>query len=436
MFAPVETRLRRRRWIAVVSIGWLVSLLPPLLGWRARPLPPLDFATYQRASEALARGDSPYGSPEHALAVWRSLHADERALEAADADGRGRQELQAQHARPLRPGPYVYPPTLARLVGSLHVSATAGLAVAALSTVSFAGLWIAAAPASPLWLVAAFASWDVLATLWGGNVELPLLFVTLAAAWLTHRRKPLLAAPLVALALLVKPFYVCFFVAFAALASTSSAARRRELVALGVATGVVVACEVLAWPPALRVAAAAYLRDPIRYQFLVLPPIEQSPMSIWNRTPLQAFVVWGLPAATAQWVALVLWLALVAVTLALVRRRSLGFPVCFALALTLLYLGRPIGWGLLYFELVVGVAVWPSLVDARARLLLIGAIGALMASHWAAALRTAAGGGMAFVTQQRPRWPWETFVVLPAGWLLVLRAARLAPSSNCESEGK
>lgn len=409
-----------------LAVLWLVTLLPGLVGVTARPTPPFDFLSYREAADALARGASPYLTPTQTLDIWRAVHADEGALFSAYREGRGPEVLRE---RPQRPGPYIYPPTLARIVGALHVSAVAFSIATVLSLVGFAWLWLRASGAAPGWALAVAGSWDVTAMIYGGNIELLLLFVTLVVAWALWARRPLVAAPLIALALLVKPFYVLAFVVLALVALVTMPERVATMRTLAVTAALAIALVVvdaLAWGAPLRAETLAYLRRPFDYLWFVLPVAEQTPMSIWNRTPLQAFITFGLSTATAQALALGLWLLLSGVTVWQVRGRRLTFPVAFALAFTLLYLGRPVGWALLYFELVVGVVAWPTL-GRGGRVALAAAGLALMASHWAALVRTAAGAGMPFLTLQRPELPWETLLVLPAGWLLVLRAALRYP---------
>ncbi len=144
-------------------------------------------------------------------------------------------------------------------------------------------------------------------------------------------------------------------------------------------------------------------------------------MSAWNRTPLQALISAGLPVATAEALAVVLWLLLLGITVWVVRRRQLSFSRTWAFAFILLYWGRPVGWGLIYLELVLVSSAWPSL-PRWGRLLLLAFVAALMASHWWALVLTARGEGMPLLTLQRADLPWETWLVLPLSWLLVLRA--------------
>ncbi len=86
-------------------------------------------------------------------------------------------------------------------------------------------------------------------------------------------------------------------------------------------------------------------------------------------------------------------------------------------------LGRPVGWTLVYLDLVVCVAAWPALTRAGRALLLVGVV-ALLLSHWAALALTGLGEGLPLLTLQPADRPWETWLVLPAAWALVLWAAR------------
>ncbi|HET9224084.1 MAG TPA: hypothetical protein VFO07_16340, partial [Roseiflexaceae bacterium] len=126
--------------------------------------------------------------------------------------------------------------------------------------------------------------------------------------------------------------------------------------------------------------------------------------------------------ATSEVLAGILWLLLLGITIWIVRRRRLSFSLTWALAFMLLYWGRPVGWGLIYLELVLLSSTWPSL-PRWGRLLLLAVVAALMVSHWWALVLTARGEGMPLLTLQRADLPWETWLVLPLSWLLVLRAA-------------
>jgi hypothetical protein len=90
--------------------------------------------------------------------------------------------------------------------------------------------------------------------------------------------------------------------------------------------------------------------------------------------------------------------------------------------LLLLYWGRPIGWTLAYLEIVLVGTLRPGWRHWQRALLLLGMV-ALMLSHWWALVLTARGAGMPLVTLQQPEIAWETWLVLPLSWWLVLAAA-------------
>ncbi len=186
---------------------------------------------------------------------------------------------------------------------------------------------------------------------------------------------------------------------------------------------VLLAGEVIRWGPALRGDAVRYLAHTLDAQWFVLPVAAQTPMSAWNRTPLQALIALGLPVASAQFVAILVWLAALAASAWFVRSRRLSFAPAFALAFVSLYLGRPVGWTLAYLDLVVCVVAWPALSRAGRALLLVGVV-ALLLSHWAALVLTGLGEGLPLLTLQPADRPWETWVVLPLAWALTVWAAR------------
>ena len=236
-----------------------------------------------------------------------------------------------------------------------------------------------------------------------------------------------LAAVLVAFVVLAKPFYVLFFIAFGVvLLLAGGEPRRATRRTLGAVSGLVLALlagEVIRWGPALRGDAVRYLTYTLDAQWVVLPVTQQTPMSAWNRTPLQALIALGLPAAPAQLVAGLVWLAALTASAWVVRDRRPSFAQAFALAFALLYLGRPVGWTLVGLDLVVCVAAWPALPRAGRALLLVGVL-ALLASHWAALVLTGLGDGLPLLTLQPADRPWETWLVLPLAWALGVWAAR------------
>lgn len=406
--------------------AWLLLQFPTFVGLAERGQSPIDFLAYRIAANAVQQGNSPYPIPEASRRIWQYFHQSERELLQASSRGAGEQALRELAARPQQPGPYLYPPTLALLIAQLHISALAFAALTMLAILGFVWLWLRSTGSHPAWLLLSIGSFDVLASLNGGNVELLLLFATLLAGWLLWRHRGLLAAPLISFVLLVKPFYVLFFIAFGLLHLVSHPESIRinvKTVALAlVATLAIVAVEVYRWGAALQSATLDYVLHAVDYQWFVLPLAEQTPMSAWNRTPLQALVSAGLALATAQSIALALWLLLLGITVWVVRPCRLTFPLTWALAFMLLYWGRPVGWGLIYLELVLLTTVWPTM-HRRGKLLLLAAAVALMGSHWWALVLTARGEGLPLLTLQRADLPWETWLVLPLSWLLVLLAA-------------
>ncbi len=389
----------------------------------------MDYLTYQRAAAALARGASPYQTPAQSRALWRSYHRLDAAIRAAHT-------LRAAGSDPSTrtpPGPYLYLPTLALVVWQLHLTAAPWEVLDLACVVAFPLLLLRWARASWWWLLLVAGSWDVWATYSGGNVEALLLVGTLVAARLLWPPRPLgpaavpLAAVLVAFVVLAKPFYVLFFVAFGlVLLLAGSEPRRATLRTMSAVAGLaalLLAGEVIRWGPTLRGDAVRYLAHTLDAQWFVLPVTQQTPMSAWNRTPLQAFITLGLPAAPAQLVAALVWLAALGASAWLVRGRRLSFAPAFALAFALLYLGRPVGWTLVYLDLVVCVVVWPSLPRAGRAVLLVAVL-ALLASHWVALVLTGLGEGLPLLTLQPADRPWETWLVLPVAWALTVWAAR------------
>jgi hypothetical protein len=422
--------LPRLPWVVLVL--WLVALVPVFAGATAPGRNLVDFLSYRLPAEALLRGESPYLTPAESRAVWRAFHQTEADLLAASAAGRGPEALRALAGRPLRPGPYVYPPTLALLVAQLQLTDRVFALLLGLAIVGFVAIWLRSTGAAAAWLLLVVTSWDVLASWTGGNVEHLLLAGTLVAALLLWTRQGFFASIPVAFVLLVKPFYALFFVAFALLQLRAAPGRARLAVlrthlAAALGTLLLVALEVQRWGPRLRAEALEYLRSGTERLWLVLPVAEQTPMSAWNRTPLQVMVGVGVPppAATAQ--ALILWLLLLGVTLLLAAPARLTWPRCWALAFVLLLLGRPVGWGLIYLDLIVLTVLWPRF-GAAPRAALLAAALALQASHWAALALAAQGRGLPLLTLQSAAFPWETLLVLPLCWALLLYDAAHPPA--------
>lgn len=418
---------RRHRWFVgllwSVFVLWLLAQLPSFIELARQGRSPIDFLAYDRAAQALQGNQSPYQPPEEVRKIWRRFHQAEQDLYAASAQGQGTATLREQQLRPQQPGPYVYPPSLALLLMQLHIDARIFAGLLMLSILGFAWLWLHETKSHPLALLLLMCSLEVITSLHGGNVELLLLFATLLAAWLLWRHQGLFAAPLITLVVVIKPFYALFFVAFGLFQLIGQDVPVRQVLRnVAITAGVVLmllTLEVGRWGAALREEALFYFRHALDYQWFVLPVAEQTPMSIWNRTAMQSLVSAGINASAAQWLALALWAIAVGMTLWWVRGLRLDFPLVFALAFVLLYWGRPVGWGLIYLESVVLLVLWPSVQSWRRWLLTLIVI-ALMASRWWALILTAQGYGMPLFTLQRADLPWETWIVLPGSWLLLL----------------
>ncbi|HEY0738781.1 MAG TPA: glycosyltransferase family 87 protein [Herpetosiphonaceae bacterium] len=417
----------RHRWLSGLMWGffglWLLAQLPGFIAQSRQGRSPIDFLAYDLAAQAIQRDQSPYQPPEETQKIWRAFHQDEQDVIAASAQGQGAQVLREQQARPQQPGPYVYPPSLALLIMQLHIDGPVFAVLLGLAIAGFAWLWLRETKSRAVALLLLIFSLEVLTSLQGGNVELLLLFATLLGAWLLWHQRGILAAPLIALVVVIKPFYALFFVAFGLFQLRGQAIpARRSLRTLATAAGVallLVMLEIVRWGAELRAETLFYLRHALDYQWFVLPVAQQTPMSIWNRTPMQALMSAGLSAPAAQLLSLALWAIGVGVTLWASRSQRLDFPLAFALAFVLLYWGRPVGWGLIYLEFVVALVLWPSLQPRRRWLLLLVVI-ALMASRWWALILTARGYGMPLMTLQSAALPWETWIVLPGSWLLLL----------------
>lgn len=417
---------------------WLLAPIALVVDSTGRGRVPIDFLAYQRAAEEIAKGQSPYATAEESREIFRSFNRLESELQAAQARGEGRVFLRETNARPQQPGPYVYPPTLALWINQFNLDGVVFTGVIMASVLGFVLIWFRETGAHAGWLLLVIGSWDLLVTIWGGNVELVLLFATLAAARLLWGHRLIWATPLIAYVVLIKPFYALFFVSFLLLQAVQPRSAEREspkpLMAAGGILLLLLAAELYRWGPDLRAEALAFYLNAGDAMWTALPLAEQSPLSVWNRTPLQGLINLGLALLPAQVAALGLWGLFLGVSLWLARRASLNFPLAFGLALTLLYWGRPAGYGFNYLELVVAIAVWPSLVRWQRLALLVVSAG-IMGSRWWAFAETIRGENLSFLTMQTAAWPWETWLVLPFFWFLLLWAITHSRGSDQDLAG-
>lgn len=404
---------------------WLLGSVAFVVDSAQRGIVPIDFLAYQRAAEAISKNQSPYATAGESREIFRSFHRLESELQAAQALGKGRDVLREFATRPQQPGPYVYPPTLALLINQFNLDGVAFTAVIMASVLGFVLIWFRATGAHPGWLLLVIGSRDLSATLLGGNVELLLLFTTLAAGRLLWDHRLIWATPLIAFVVLTKPFYALFFVTLLLLWAVQLRGTEQENPrALMVAAGILLlllTAELYRWGPDLRAEALVFYLNAGDAMWTALPLAEQSPLSAWNRTPLQGLINLGMAATGAQVTALGLWVLFLGVSLWLARRTALNFPLAFGLAMTLLYWGRPAGYGFNYLELVVSIVVWPSLVRWQ-RLAVLVLMAGIMGSRWWALVETLRGENLSLLTMQTVAWPWETWLVLPFFWLLLLWA--------------
>jgi hypothetical protein len=415
---------------------WLAVEALVALRFADRGVNPVDFLSYARAAAALERGESPYLAPSESRAIWHSYHAIEGELLSAHRRGEAEAALREVFSRPPTPGPYQYPPTLALLIAQLGFSGLFFVMLTIFAVGGFAWLWMRSTGAHPAWLLLLPWSRDVSASIQGGNVEIVLLLIALLVARLIWDGRLLAAAPLVAFALLIKPFYLILFVPLLLLryfsrTTTPGISLRPFLLAASIVL-ILLALEALRWGASLRAQTLDFFLNAGDSLWFALPIAEQTPMSAWNRTPLQVLVNAGASLGLSQAAAAGLWIALLAITLRQSYRTTVTFPLAFALALALLYMGRPVGWGFIYLEWVALIAVWPHLTRWP-KMLLLTAVLAVMATRWLAMYLTLRGAGLPLLTLQSANIPWETLVVLPLAWLLPLWAMRALPAPQGRS---
>jgi hypothetical protein len=251
------------------------------------------------------------------------------------------------------------------------------------------------------------------------------LFAVLLAAWLLWHRRPFLAAPVIALILLIKPFYALFFAAFVGLhliGQPADAARTlRSAVLAGLSAAGLVGLEVLRWDPKLRLETLHYFLHASDYLWFSLPPGDAPLMSKLTITPLQALITAGVPLSLAQGIALGLWVLLTGLTFWCLRGVRLGFPLVFAFSLVLVYWGRPVGYFWTYLEFVLFLAVWPALKRWE-RIAVLGGLVLHRLWIWIGLLGNTSGPRLLPSLGLDPAL--EIWVVPLAAWLLLVWAAR------------
>jgi hypothetical protein len=403
-----------------IFIAWWIILA---LGLKAITLDvdelPVDYRTYASAVELLRTTESPYVGPDTVQENWRSMH--QSALAAF-----GPQEGASNNAEAVS-GPYLYPPSLALALDQSGLSAFQYLAMLTVATIALCVGWLRFSPDQSLfWLIAMAGSIDLIAIFLGGNIEILLIALSLFACRLIWRHHALWAAPLIAAVILVKPQYALLFLAFGCLSAFTGSPVRPVLRKIGVSAAIVlllIVLEAQRWPEPAWADFFIYVAEPSAMQYFALSPEAQWPMSIWNRAPLQVFLNLGLTFEMAQALSIGVCLLLLAASVILLRGRNLSFSAAFSLAYILLLFGRPITWSMPMLAIFTLTAVWP-LLPRSGRLALAAVALIVGATHWVAFALFAAGVSPGLLTLQRPGFPWETLVILPGAWVVVVLGAR------------
>jgi hypothetical protein len=409
----------------LVVAGWTVVWVGIAITSIDSGIIPMDFQTYRVAAQAIYSGRDPYPSSSQSLLIWQSVHRFATQLPRSDGILMRFEELAQDTARPELHGPYLYPPTLAQVITLPGVDAKTFTLAAATSAAIFFLLWRRVSNCADWWVLTTLGSLDVVVLVGFGNVELILLLAALVAARLLWTRHPFLASPLITLTCVVKPFYLILFVSIALMDLLSQ--RRPTRLSLqmyttaGFASLALGVIEVLRWGPALQQAALDFFLNSLSTQWFTLPADQQVPMSIWNRTALQGFVSAGMAPTASELAALATYSGALALTLIRIRGARPEFPVIFALGVTLLYWARPVGWGLAYMALLVPTSIWRE-SGTRLRTALITVACGLLLSQWWALAMTATTAGLPQITLQPAGFAWETWIVLPSSWLVLMIA--------------
>jgi len=292
-----------------------------------------------------------------------------------------------------------------------------------IALIGFSWLWLREGRNHAIWLLLIVVSAEVTITIAGGNAEMLLMLCALGSAWLIWQGKSWWAIPLIAFAALIKPFYVFFFASFGLiLLANNQLDRRKTLVSLVIAaTGslILIGIDVAFWGDFLRSEALIYVQNSLDYTWFNLPLESQSPLNIWNRSAMQGFINAGLDASLAQQLSIVTWMMLLGVTLWCSYSVKLSFRLCFALALVLFYWVRPVGWGFVFLEVVILLAVWAYLKRwERIGLTLVMVVLAL--SRWVVLGQTGQGQSLNLFTLHSAEFPWEIWLLLPGCWLILI----------------
>ncbi|MBM7845485.1 hypothetical protein [Herpetosiphon giganteus] len=405
-------------------VGWMIFGMWVAFGYsvvyqnQQRGIASVDFQSYALAAERMQHQANPYPAIAEAQAMWRSVHQwEQRILNAPDPAAKLAVKAQYDQVGQIV-GPYLYPPTLAQAVAKLQITSLGMAAILSMATLGFVAFWLYLTKQSSAWTMLVMLSLECMLGIVSGNVEVLLLLGSLLGGYWALYHSRLAAALIIALLLLIKPFYGLFFVALAALAycnMADSAARQdliKRIASIAVLALGLIGLEIWRWDSALRHETFNYLANTLEYQWFNFAVAEQSPMSMWNRTVLQGLINLGLNPNSAQILALGLWLLGLVASCWLVWRKQVGFPLLYGLSFLLLYWGRPVGWSFSFLELIVLSLVWPTL-GRWGKIGLSTAMLGLIGSRWIALGLTAQAQGMPLNTLQTSTFAWESWLVLP-----------------------
>lgn len=412
-------RKRGPLWTCLIGLGLLALLhIPQLLQGKLL----VDMQTYYQGKERIEAGKPLYLSVAESQAHWRKLHLF--ALKKT--------KVKDQNAS------YNYLPSLALWLTRLHIPPLLFFLFLCGSFIAALWFWEPYIPAQHIpWLGLGAFSWDAIASCFGGNIELVLLCGSLFACWLLWEERALLAGGLIALIMLVKPFYGMLFATFGLHWMCQSRQWQRRwwvLLQAAIIAITLIAIDVALWGPGLRAQALAYYSQALAHQWLGLPPDQQIPMSIWNRSLLQGFVSAGFAAATARNIVLVLWLVVLAISTWRSRGMHHSFPWVFAISIVIYYMCKPVSWTFPLLELLILTAIWPLLRTPKEAFAWWAFGHLIFLMHWAAMLWSIATKGVGLFTFQSASFPWETWTLLPGTWLIFMLLARRPPQENPPQE--
>lgn len=411
-------------WWVAVAIGLKVTTID------AGKLP-VDYRTYSVAADLMRTSGSPYPGIDAAQDAWRSMH--DSLMAAFRPDEAATDEVEVVS------GPYLYPPSLALVIGQGEIAAVPYLVLLTFATVGICvgWLWLSGQP-SILWLLGMAGSADLSALFLLGNVEILLMTLSLVACLLIWRRRHLWASPLIAIVILVKPQFTLLFLAFGCIwLFNNSAARAKVIDAIFMIALVIllVVLEVSRWPVTALLDFLNYARNPSSLQYFALTPEQQWPIDTWNRSPLQVLLTMGLPFQAAQVIVAFIYVVILGLSVVLLRHERASFAVLFSVSYIVFLVGRPITWTMPWLAIFTLTSVWPVVTASGRKLLTVSAI-LIGASHWVAFALFASGIWPGLLTLQFPAFPWETLIVLPAAWIVIVTCARSKPAPGMHRNGE